>query len=67
MYYHDLLGKYDSHKNIPYYELLSTIEWKNKRNEILQRDHYQCLDCYTREYYQEYSDTTKKYYYMRFE
>lgn len=28
-----------------YWELLNTPEWEEKRNEILERDNYQCQEC----------------------
>ena len=46
MTYVDLLEKYKGNKDsISYNELLSTKEWKLKRNEILKRDSYVCQRC----------------------
>lgn len=43
--YKDLLFKYDNNNSIPYYNLLTTIEWGRKRLEILERDNFKCQIC----------------------
>lgn len=45
--YSDVLKKYGSKEDIPYYILLETEEWKRKREEILERDGKKCLRCGT--------------------
>jgi hypothetical protein len=40
--YHDLKAKYKSIDRIPYFELLRTNEWKEKRLKIIQRDNIKC-------------------------
>ncbi len=43
--YSALLKKYNSPSTIPYFELLQTNEWNEKRNHILKRDGFVCLKC----------------------
>ena len=41
--YNDLLLNYNNNeREIPYYELLKTSEWKGKRIKILERDNFTC-------------------------
>lgn len=42
--YADLLDRFPSGR-VPYELLLSTNEWQNKRDEILERDNYACTKC----------------------
>lgn len=42
------MGIYGTKNLISYSELLSTTEWKQKRQEILKRDSYVCQKCKTR-------------------
>lgn len=35
----------NDYSNLTYYELLSTIEWENKRQEIIKRDNFVCKKC----------------------
>lgn len=43
--YFELLKKYNSQSEIPYYELLQTKEWFDKRKSILKRDGNCCTKC----------------------
>jgi len=43
--YSELLKRYNSQTAIPYYELLLTNQWDEKRNHILKRDGTACLNC----------------------
>ena len=46
MKYSELLEKYNyDHSSITYWELLQTIEWKQKRSVILNRDFFKCRKC----------------------
>ena len=45
MKYASLIKKYQTPQEIPYGDLLSTIEWKEKRSEVLKRDGYRCTSC----------------------
>jgi len=45
VFYNDIKGDYENSWYIPYDKLLSTIEWRNFRKRILERDNYECLKC----------------------
>ena len=40
-----LSSNYANQRLIPYEQLLNTVEWKKKRDEILKRDEYVCTKC----------------------
>lgn len=40
-----LVNQYNKQELIPYSKLLNTIEWAEKRNEILKRDKHACVRC----------------------
>jgi hypothetical protein len=48
IYYSDLLSKGDV---IFYQDLLMTFEWRNRRNEIIERDKKRCAKCHYSETY----------------
>lgn len=41
----DLLTEFGSRKYIPYFDLLQTSEWQNRRREIMDRDRCLCAQC----------------------
>ncbi len=44
--YKDLLNEYGNIEKIPYSELIETIEWFEKRKQILERDNNRCTLCF---------------------
>ena len=59
--YYDLLN---SDKKISYQDLLLTFEWRNRRNEIVERDKKRCTKCQYIETYGYKSSDTGKYSYI---
>lgn len=43
--YSNLKAKYNGSSSIPYPELLTTIEWNDRRESIIRRDQYSCTEC----------------------
>ena len=56
----DLRENFKDNGFIPYVEFLKTQEWKQKRDEILRRDNYTCLDCGKRETIEHYDEKLRK-------
>lgn len=62
----ELLSKYEKIDSIPYFELLETHEWFDKRRIILERDNSKCKICDHQEAtnWEKQKDGSFKYYYV---
>jgi hypothetical protein len=56
----------DKNENLPmtYQELLSTSEWRNKRDQIIERDFKRCTKCHYSETFGHLDSKTNKYSYI---